>query len=354
MINKRVLKKLVLLTVWCVIASGMMTLLVAANSNKAGHVCKDVVITLKGVGESFYIDKTEVSKALKKSAGGKLVNKAITGVNLARLEKDIKKDKWIANAELFFDSKDVLHAVITEKEPIARVFTTTGKSFYLDTAAMRLPLLQNMSVRVPVITNFPSVKKLSKKDSALLKDIQILTRFVGQHPFWSAQVAQIDIVEGKYFEIVPTIGSHIINIGTAENLEQKFHSLMVFYKKVLPKVGFEKYSYLNVQYSGQVVATHKGAISVVDSLQLKKNVEELLKRNMLQEEAENSKKVITLIEPQVSNNSRTSATETVKSGDVLINPNNEKTTKPSLLKTGNSNNIVDKKKPKAVMPKKGD
>lgn len=347
-----------LTTVWSIIAIGITTLLVAANSKDAAHKCKDVVITLKGVGESFYIDKSDVSATLLKSANGKLKKKNIADIDLEKLEKSLEKNKWIADAEVFFDSKDVLHAVVTERQPIARVFTTVGTSFYLDTAALRMPLLDKVSIRVPVVTNFPSAKKLSKKDSMLLKDVKVLTQFINNDPFWSAQIAQIDITDGRAFELVPVIGNHIIKIGGVDNIEQKFHKLFIFYQKVIAKVGFEKYSFLDVQYNRQVVATHKGATSVIDSIQLRKNIEDLLKRNMLQEDSEKSKKQTSLMEagtPEKGADQKvTDAKADTEKPSIIVKSETEKANnnKPVGLKAGSNAKSVAAKKPKAVMPKK--
>jgi cell division protein FtsQ len=53
--------------------------------------------------------------------------------------------------EIYFDSHDVLHITAIEREPIAKEYLLqTGTSFYMDSAMKRMPLLQKMSVRVPV------------------------------------------------------------------------------------------------------------------------------------------------------------------------------------------------------------
>ena len=92
-----------------------------------------------------------------------------------------------------------------------------------------------------------------------------------------AQVAQIDINEYKKFEMVPVVGNHLVRLGNGENMEAKFRRLMVFYQQVLRKVGFEKYKLIDVQYKGQVVASRFIGDPKVDSVQLRKNVERLLR-----------------------------------------------------------------------------
>jgi cell division protein FtsQ len=219
-------------------------------------------------------------------------------MNLAQMEKVLEKSSWVADAEIYFDSQDVLHITATERQPIARIFTTTGTSFYIDSAAKRMPLLQKMSVRVPLVTNLPLNKKMKKRDSALLNEIKKVTMFVLNDPFWNAQVAQIDVINGKTFEIIPTIGNHIIKIGTSENLQEKFDRLYLFYKKVLSKTGFDHYKIIDVQYEGQVVATQSGTSSKVDSIQLQKNIKELMDQAQRAKEAQLPMNIDSVSEPR--------------------------------------------------------
>jgi cell division protein FtsQ len=149
-----------------------------------------------------------------------------------------------------------------------------------------MPLLQKLSVHVPVVTGFPSAKKLNGRDSLLLDEVKKLALFVISDSFWNAQVGQIDIVGNKNFEIIPTVGNHLIQLGTTENLEQKFNKLFVFYKQVLRNTGFDKYSVINVQYDQQVIGRYKGTTSAIDSIQLQKNIEELMARSAEAREAQ--------------------------------------------------------------------
>ena len=54
---------------------------------------------------------------------------------------------------------------------------------------------------------------------------------------------------------------------TATDVEEKFNKLQLFYKEVMVKAGWNKYSVINLQYKNQVVAKRKGADDVkADSL----------------------------------------------------------------------------------------
>ena len=360
------IRKVLIAAAWLAVGITMLTLLVAANRKERGYLCKDVAITIKGVGESFYIDKNDIAASLKKAANNRIVGQPLPGIKLAVLEKALERNEWIQDAELYFDSRNVLHVLVTERQPVARVFTTTGNSFYIDTGALRMPLLEGVSVRVPVVTNFPAIKRLNKKDSALLNDVKLLAHFLRQDEFWNAQVAQIDIVDRQNFEIIPTVGNHVIRIGNADDVEAKFNRLLVFYRQVLSKTGFDKYSVLDVQYDGQVVGVQKGVVSKVDSVQLQKNIEELMKRSQMNEEAQQP---MDIDSASVSSTAQkypdTTTNNTSKEKPIIRQPSNTaKTTNtkpnPTLSKTAKNEKPVVKKatvkteakKPKALMQRR--
>jgi cell division protein FtsQ len=267
------------LTAWVLVLAGMTTLLVAANQKRQEQVCSKVMVTIKGTGEKFYIDETDILRQLQ-SVHGKLVGKPLPDIRLSVLEQSLEHNQWIRNAELYFDRENVLHVFAEEREPIARVFTTTGNTFYMDSSGHRMPLMDKMSIRVPVITGFMNLQKTAK-DSAFMAEIKHIAWTVYNDPFWSAQTGQIDITPNRKFEIVPVVGNHIIRIGDAADLEDKFKRLLLFYKQVMSKAGFHKYAVVDAQFAGQIVGVHKGTVSAVDSIQLNKNIAELLLRSSI-------------------------------------------------------------------------
>ncbi len=267
-INKYKLNKILTALVWILLGSGTVLLLVAAITKKNNDHCIKTVINISGVQNNFFIDKKDVLDILQKVNGGKLEQKPIRNFDLAGMETALQKDKWIRKAELFFDNNDVLQVRVSEREPIARIFMETGESFYMDSTLKRLPLSNKFSARLPVFTNFPTnVKAKTKRDSSLSGQIKALSEYIESHPFWMAQVEQIDITPEATFTLIPKLGNQIIDFGSAENYQQKFENLLTFYKQVESKAGWNMYSIIDVKYKGQVIGVRRGAAELkTDSL----------------------------------------------------------------------------------------
>lgn len=265
---QQVLRKRLKNIAWSALAAAALVLLVSAVNKKNNKPCQSVQVTFGGDGNNFFIDEKDITDLLK--ANGLVIGKPVGTINLQALEEILKNDKWIANTQLFFDNNQVLQLVVEEKTPVARIFTTEGTSFYIDNACKKLPLSERLSARIPMFTNFPSDREeLSKPDSELLASVKDLSVFIQADDFWKAQVSQVDITPDG-FVMVPTVGSHIVELGKAGDWQQKFDRLFSFYRQVWTKVGFEKYGKIDVQFDGQVIATLKGAnAATIDSAKAK-------------------------------------------------------------------------------------
>jgi cell division protein FtsQ len=255
--TKKTIRKILFIALWVAIGGGMITLLAAAMRNQKNQRCSGYNIVIKGGKENLFVDESDIRKMLGTVVKGNIKDQPRSAFDLRKMEQTLEDNVWISDAELYFDNKDVLQVTIKERQPIARVFTTAGKSFYVDLNEKRMPLSDKISARLPVFTGFPEKKLLTPRDSILLHDIKI--------------------TKEREFEMIPLVGNHVVKLGNGSDMERKFNRLYIFYKNILSKTGFDKYKTIDVQYTGQVVGT-RGFSSKVDSIQLRKNVEKLLQQ----------------------------------------------------------------------------
>ncbi|MDR1436585.1 MAG: cell division protein FtsQ, partial [Candidatus Symbiothrix sp.] len=66
---------------------------------------------------------------------------------------------------------------------------------------------------------------------------------------------QIYVAPNKDIELTPRVGNHQIILGKLEDCEEHLEKLKVFYEKILNKVGWNKYSKINLKYKNQIVCT---------------------------------------------------------------------------------------------------
>jgi cell division protein FtsQ len=332
---------------WSVLGLSCIVLLVAAMKAKDSKACSNVEINIEGAKQHMFVKPADVVEVLNQNnihAG-----ETLEDIDLRKTETMLKKNVWIKNAELFFDNHQTLHVNITEREPIARVFTMSGNSFYIDSSGLRLPVNENATARVIVFTSFPSDKNiLSKPDSMVLNDVKRLAQYIDADSFLNEQTAQINITQQRAYELTPVVGNQIIRIGNADSLDEKFIKLLAFYKQVWSKVGFEKYSVLDMQYHGQVVAVRSGEdYTISDTAKAMAQLKQAdTKLNTVLNDTTYS---APLPKAKVDSVKSTAIKHETKKVSTAVPK--KKTASPQKSKTTN-NKKADIKKPKAVMKKK--
>jgi cell division protein FtsQ len=268
MVKKKIIINILLAIFWTVLGTGTIVLLAAAIRIKDSKKCSGVEITIKAMTNNFFVDKDDILKIITAKLNGEVNDNKVSSFDLKNIEIELEKNIWIKKAQLFFDNNEKLQVNVTEREPVARVFSSYGTTFYVDEEVSMLPLSDKFSARLPVFTNFPSDKKvLLPSDSSLLRDIILISQAIQKDSFYMAMIEQIDITPQNTFEMLPKLGNAVIVVGDAKNIEKKLANLRLFYKEIIVKAGWSRYSEINIQYNNQVVAKRKGVEDVIaDSL----------------------------------------------------------------------------------------
>ncbi|NCA29511.1 MAG: hypothetical protein EB092_00645 [Chitinophagia bacterium] len=243
---------------WSIAGAALIVLFVVAWKAKEEKKCSSIQIELVGENTAaIFMDEKEILQIIHEQ--GVKEGLAIGEVNLNKLEKYLETIRWVKHVELFLDNTQSLQVKIEQRLPIARIFTALGNSFYIDKEGLQLPLKQLTVLRLPVFTNFPSdLEKLSKPDSLLLNDILHFTKAVQNDSFFMAQTAQVNIAVNGDFELIPSVGDHLVLIGSVDNIEDKLNRLYTFYKKVWVQSGLNAYQVIDCRFDNQIVALKKG------------------------------------------------------------------------------------------------
>ena len=332
---KATIRKIFFISLWLVIGAGLITLLAAAMRRQNNGICKDYRIDIRDAGSDLFINESEITGLLNRAAGGDLKGHTLSGFNLQKLEKELESNTWVEDAEIYFDSKDVMHVIVRQKKPIARIFTLSGNSYYIDSALRKLPLSDKVSARLPVFTGFPDRGTWLSRDSILIGEVKNIAQYILTDAFWMSQVSQVDIGPNREFEIIPLVGDHVIRLGKPEDLSEKFARLFLFYKKVLTQTGLNKYPVIDVQFKDQVIGIRTNEKRVVDSVQLRRNVEKLLRSNSIS------------LKENIESNKQNPGKNVNPSVETTLDPNPVKASSVSLPA---NNRNGEKKVPKAIMP----
>ncbi|HET8808829.1 MAG TPA: hypothetical protein VFM65_01005 [Flavobacteriaceae bacterium] len=196
-------------------------------------------------GDNLYITETAVNKLLIQK-NGKLENLPKDTLDLSRLEKTLVNQEMIADAEVYLTVDGVLGVVVTQRKPIARVFSATP--FYIDSDGKAMPLSTYHSARVPILVGIG--KKQLGRVFPLLKKIE-------NDPFLKHHVVAIRRLAENNYELELRKLDFNVFFGKIESLDQKINNFKAFYKKAKEEEKLKAYKNVSLQFENQVVCTKK-------------------------------------------------------------------------------------------------
>ncbi|RFS24540.1 hypothetical protein DVR12_04860 [Chitinophaga silvatica] len=269
-----ILKRVATIGLWAVGVIGFVVLLVAAIQDKDAGKCKNIVVKFQGADDNFFIGSKDIKALITKDKALNPIGKRISTIDIRKLEAIVDKEAWVKNSEIYIDNGHNLNIKVEQREPVARIFTFSGNSYYLDITGEHIPVSSRYAARVPVFTGFPTdAAKLQQSDSLLSMQIVEMGSFIGKDPFWMAQVEQLMITPDRKFEFIPKLGDQVIVFGDGIDIEKKFNKLLAFYKEGLNKVGWNKYSRINIAFENEVVCTRKEGVAPLQPVLTKDSIE---------------------------------------------------------------------------------
>lgn len=211
-------------------------------------VCEKVEVVIVDSLEKHFLTEKDIVEQLKK-AGLYPLNKKSGEINTYNIENNLLKNEIIERAEVVQLTSGAIKIVISQKMPILRVFNSDG-SYFVDKAGRTMPAVLAQAIYVPVASG--NIEK-----SFALSELYKFALFLQNDEFWNHQITQIYVRNVNDIEIVPRVGSHRILIGSLDDFEKKLLHLRLFYEQAIPKVGWDKYSVINLKYKNQIVCTKK-------------------------------------------------------------------------------------------------
>jgi len=268
MFKKRIWKTLLISLAWLICFGGLVVLMSFIEGKKNEVVCKDVKIYIPG--NQYFIDREEVDNIIQVNSHA-LVGRRMASIKIHELENKLRANPFIEFAKVYTDMDGVISVEISQRQPILRMMNRFDQDFYVDQHGLKIPLSGNFTARVLVANGYIDEAFANHVDSLhspMAMQLFKTADFIRRDSLWDAQIAQLYVNKDHEIELIPRVGNNRILLGTADSLENKFHNLLVFYKKALPLVGWEAYKVINIKYANQVVGIRNGILKT-DSLNAK-------------------------------------------------------------------------------------
>jgi cell division protein FtsQ len=214
-----------------------------------------VIVNIGNEFNNFFISEQQVKSLLTRNGNQPLEGARPEDLDLRTLEGRLKTHPFVKDAQVYRDLGGNLHADVRQNRPIARLTHPDARQdLYVDANGQTLPLSSLYSARVVPIAriNGQPLENTFFQDSTGNRYLEFL-RYIDEHPFWRAQVAEVYITPNGKLVFTQQVGDQRIEFGSPENISEKFAKLMVFYRQIPPALGWDTYHRVNVEFQNQII-----------------------------------------------------------------------------------------------------
>lgn len=207
-------------------------------------VCTQVDVNIEDSKVDGFLGGAEIKEQLQRA---KIYpqGQPMKQIDVRKIEEAIQQNPFVEKAECFKTQGGHVKVNLTQRLPVVRVKADNGDDYYVDAHGDIMPntrYTSDLVIATGSITRPYAQKKLARIGS-----------FIMQNTFWQSQIEQLHVLGDGSIEMVPRIGDHIIYLGQATNIQQKLNRLEKFYRYGLSEAGWNKYSYINLEFDNQII-----------------------------------------------------------------------------------------------------
>jgi len=227
--------------------------LLFAKEKHTSLVCKDIAISIKSYPTQSLITIQEILDLLQETYTISLQKTRLKEIDTYAIQDQLKKHPLIKSVLVYKTWNGVLTISLETKYFIARTISLmdpNGTESYVDEKGRLIALKGLPNLRLLMITG----KNITTEKRKLThKGLLALLHYMHRDPFWQRQITSLQVEDNGKIILGTQIGGHQIEFGKAENIEEKFKKLWLFYSHVMPYKGWSAYHRVNLEFKNQLV-----------------------------------------------------------------------------------------------------
>ena len=225
-------------------------------------LCSKVNIDIADNAAGGFLDAKVIKERLQKT-GFYPIGRQLKDVDTRGIEEMLRRSPFVKTAECYKTEGGYVYISVTQRMPVIRIKAYNGDDYYVDDHDCIMPrssYTSDLIIASGNINRWYAINYISPLGKAIM-----------QNDVWKNLIEQINITPNLGVELVPRIGDHIVYIGQlpeitdkskhdkdiAQFVDKKMTRLEKFYKYGLSQVGWNKYSYVNIEFDNQIICKRK-------------------------------------------------------------------------------------------------
>ena len=224
-------------------------------------LCSKVNIDIADNAAGGFLDAKVIKERLQKT-GFYPIGRQLKDVDTRGIEEMLRRSPFVKTAECYKTEGGYVYISVTQRMPVIRIKADNGDDYYVDDHDCIMPrssYTSDLIIATGYINRWYAINYISPLGKAIM-----------QNDVWKNLIEQINITPNLGVELVPRIGDHIVYIGQLPEITDKskhdkdiaqfvdkMTRLEKFYKYGLSQVGWNKYSYVNIEFDNQIICKRK-------------------------------------------------------------------------------------------------
>ncbi len=193
------------------------------------------------------------------------IEKPLKCIDTRKIEETLKVSPFVKSTECYKTQNGSVNLIITQRMPVVRIKSVNNDDYYIDDQDAIMPN-SNYTSDLIIATGYINKWFATHYVAPLSKAIMM-------NDLWKNQIEQINVLPDRTIELVPRVGDHIIYLGglpasndrkkrlqlIEEFTNRKLTRLEKFYKYGLSQVGWNKYSYISLEFDNQIICKKRQA-----------------------------------------------------------------------------------------------
>lgn len=237
-----------ILIVVCNIIVGIYLILAVTAFNNPDEAmtkeCAEVKIDIEEETMEGFLNPGEVKRLLTQYKLYPL-SQPMNRISPRRIEETLQKSPFVEKAECYKSLNGHVCIIIKQRIPVIRIMSDNGDNYYFDYFGNIMPeagYATDILIASGHINKKYAQNVLSKIANHIISD-----------SFWRNQIVQLNVLTNGTLEMIPRVGDHIVYLGYPAHIDNKLERLKKFYIYGLNKTGWNKYNYINVEFSNQII-----------------------------------------------------------------------------------------------------
>lgn len=236
-----------------------------SKKSSATTVCSKVDIRIADEMTNGFLDAATVKHNLQKAGCYPVINKPLTDVNTRSIEEALMlRTPFVKTAECYKTEGGNVYITVTQRMPVIRIKAENGDDYYVDDNDR---VMKSSSYTSDLIIATGNINR-----QYATRYLSPLGKVIMGNELWKNIIEQVNILPDRSVEIVPRVGDHIVCLGPLpaykgkngekeiqEFMALKMGRLVKFYKYGLNNVGWNKYSYIDIQFDNQIICRKRDA-----------------------------------------------------------------------------------------------